>query len=264
MTLADFPLAEIWINANQKVVLLATDAAHSVLCVQKSDSNEHYMYSVYGHEFIPLPSLTALRYKGEYIDRFSLFYPLGNGYRMYHSQLMRLGSPDSLSPFDQGGINCYSYCAGDPVNKSDRSGHAPTPHLGLGNITLALANKKISSNIGRFLPVKQQATFNKLAKQAQTIVTRRANEIANKTLTLENLLEYDISQAPDILKEALKTRKNDLLLSTINETVTIQQNFYGNSPSLENGRRGAMIYRPNRGSDSSSSNRAIRDDQHDS
>lgn len=35
-------------------------------------------------------------------------------------------SPDSQSPFGAGGLNCYAYCAGDPVNFSDPSGHMPT------------------------------------------------------------------------------------------------------------------------------------------
>ncbi|WP_147458691.1 RHS repeat-associated core domain-containing protein, partial [Pseudomonas savastanoi] len=37
--------------------------------------------------------------------------------------LMRFNSPDSLSPFGKGGMNAYAYCAGDPVNRSDPTGH---------------------------------------------------------------------------------------------------------------------------------------------
>lgn len=48
---------------------------------------------------------------------------LGNGYRVYNPVLMRFHSPDSLSPFGEGGINAYAYCAGDPVNAVDPSGH---------------------------------------------------------------------------------------------------------------------------------------------
>jgi hypothetical protein len=36
---------------------------------------------------------------------------------------MRFNSPDSWSPFGEGGINSYTYCLGDPVNGTDRSGH---------------------------------------------------------------------------------------------------------------------------------------------
>ncbi|RMV11327.1 hypothetical protein ALP17_02676, partial [Pseudomonas savastanoi] len=48
---------------------------------------------------------------------------MGNGYRAYNPVLMRFNSPDSLSPFGKGGMNAYAYCAGDPVNRSDPTGH---------------------------------------------------------------------------------------------------------------------------------------------
>jgi hypothetical protein len=38
---------------------------------------------------------------------------------------MRFNSPDSLSPFGEGGMNAYAYCSGDPVNREDRTGHIP-------------------------------------------------------------------------------------------------------------------------------------------
>ncbi|ANN67447.1 hypothetical protein BAU06_15085 [Bordetella bronchialis] len=36
---------------------------------------------------------------------------------------MRFNAEDDFSPFGLGGINAYTYCAGDPVNHSDPSGH---------------------------------------------------------------------------------------------------------------------------------------------
>jgi len=57
------------------------------------------------------------------IDPVSGCYHPGNGYRAYHPRLMRFNAPDGWSPFDAGGINSYSYCAGDPINRSDPSGH---------------------------------------------------------------------------------------------------------------------------------------------
>lgn len=63
-------------------------------------------------------------FNSELADPLTGHYLLGHGYRVYNPVLMRFNSPDSLSPFAEGGINTYAYCAGDPVNHSDRSGHA--------------------------------------------------------------------------------------------------------------------------------------------
>ncbi|UWS33255.1 RHS repeat domain-containing protein [Erwinia pyrifoliae] len=62
-------------------------------------------------------------FNGERSDPISGSYPLGNGYRAYNPVLMRFNCPDSLSPFGAGGINPYAYCAGDPINHTDPSGH---------------------------------------------------------------------------------------------------------------------------------------------
>ncbi|MCY1190730.1 hypothetical protein D9M71_225120 [compost metagenome] len=37
---------------------------------------------------------------------------------------MRFQAQDSFSPFGVGGLNGYAYCAGDPVNRVDPSGHS--------------------------------------------------------------------------------------------------------------------------------------------
>ncbi|RMN89816.1 hypothetical protein ALQ51_04245 [Pseudomonas cannabina] len=62
-------------------------------------------------------------FNGELIDSVTGHYLLGNGYRAYNPILMRFNSPDSLSPFGKGGLNAYAYCAGDPINRSDPTGH---------------------------------------------------------------------------------------------------------------------------------------------
>lgn len=60
---------------------------------------------------------------GERLDPVGGHYQLGNGYRAYSPPLMRFTSPDSISPFGDGGINSYTYCDGDPMNNADPSGH---------------------------------------------------------------------------------------------------------------------------------------------
>lgn len=65
----------------------------------------------------------AQRFAGALIDTVTFGYLLGNGYRMYLPSLIRFGAPDSLSPFEAGGLNAYAYCGGNPVNRVDPSGH---------------------------------------------------------------------------------------------------------------------------------------------
>jgi len=97
--------------------LLGTDQQRSVL-----NTAEHHQvaYTPYGtrHPVLDLPG-----FNGEQPDPVTGHYLLGNGYRAFNPVLMRFNSPDSLSPFGEGGINAYAYCAGDPVNRVDPTGH---------------------------------------------------------------------------------------------------------------------------------------------
>ncbi|WP_231656213.1 RHS repeat-associated core domain-containing protein [Pseudomonas californiensis] len=81
------------------------------------------VYTPYGHRHTSAPGLDLIGFNGEPLDPITGHYLLGNGYRAYNPVLKRFNSPDSLSPFGKGGLNAYSYCVGDPVNRSDPSGH---------------------------------------------------------------------------------------------------------------------------------------------
>lgn len=94
-------------------------------------------YTVYGHG--NLATEPCLRFGGQLRELISGYYLLGNGYRAYNPVLMRFNSPDSYSPFGAGGGNCYMYCSGDPVSRSD-----PTGHMDGVPISISRASKNTS------------------------------------------------------------------------------------------------------------------------
>lgn len=89
----------------------------AISTVQKVD----IAYSPYGHRQNPGP---LPGFNGQDADPLTGHYLLGNGYRAYNPVLGRFNSPDSLSPFGDGGLNAYAWCHGNPINRSDPSGHA--------------------------------------------------------------------------------------------------------------------------------------------
>lgn len=118
--------------------LLVTNRAQSVMKFL-SDRAEMSGYDAFGYTGSVIPPANA--FNGEYLDRDTGCYMLGNGYRAYSPCLRRFLSPDSLSPFGQGGINVYAYCNGDPVNKTDPTGHFP------GIAKLPKINSKINNEL---------------------------------------------------------------------------------------------------------------------
>lgn len=105
--------------------LLATDLQRSVLYALHGKPSLGLAYTPYGHRPLSNDLLSLLGFNGEQPDPITAHYHLGNGYRQFNPVLMRFNNPDSLSPFGDGGLNAYAYCAGDPRNQSDPTGHAP-------------------------------------------------------------------------------------------------------------------------------------------
>ncbi|WP_024961243.1 RHS repeat-associated core domain-containing protein [Pseudomonas syringae] len=105
-------------NNQRDGALLATDQQHSATAAQGLE----FAYTPYGHRH-PSGSASLPGFTGQRVDPVTGHYLLGNGYRAFNPVLMRFNSPDSLSPFGEGGVNAYGYCGGDPVNRVDPSGH---------------------------------------------------------------------------------------------------------------------------------------------
>lgn len=97
---------------------------------------ETCVYGAYG-EAIATVSKRRAGYAGCIVESCIGWYILGR--RIYSPLLRRFLSPDSLSPFNAGGVNRYAYCGGDPMGRVDPRGQSWVTWFikTLGEITLA-------------------------------------------------------------------------------------------------------------------------------
>lgn len=98
------------------VFLSAVDQQSSVLKARGARC-----YSAYGYDVLASRE-SLIGFNGEHRDGASGCDLLGQGLRAFSPILMRFCSPDTLSPFAEGGLNTYAYCEGDPVNFADPEG----------------------------------------------------------------------------------------------------------------------------------------------
>lgn len=123
------------LRENALLALPGTDSQRSIAVTTCGGANLR-RYSYTGHGFHPAPEW--LGFCGEASGPIAGYYLLGNGYRAYNPVSMHFHSPDSYSPFEAGGLNPYAYCKGDPINRSDPTGHFDW--LQIGSIGFALIN----------------------------------------------------------------------------------------------------------------------------
>lgn len=107
-------------GVRQVTTLLGCDAQGSVR-LEADNALRTRSYSAHGAEAANDDN-SPFGYAGERRDTLTGWY-MPEGYRPYDPIIMAFLSPDSDSPFGQGGLNAYAYCAGDPVNRIDPSGH---------------------------------------------------------------------------------------------------------------------------------------------
>lgn len=132
----ELALAETQPHQRNHSKLLAIDFQGSVVHAQNGKLAQAITYNAYGHDSAAKEAVSLLRFNGEYPEPNTHNYLLGNGYRAYSAVMMRFQGPDNQSPFDEGGLNAYAYCNGDPINLADPSGHNPLSSFfkGIGNI----------------------------------------------------------------------------------------------------------------------------------
>ncbi|ATP47482.1 hypothetical protein CR511_26880 [Pseudomonas putida] len=85
-----------------------------------------FSYSAYGYDLSVAGPFKPLGFNAQFRAMRGI-YLLGNGYRAFNTMLMRFHTPDNFSPFHVGGVNAYVYCAADPINHTDPSGHMLKP-----------------------------------------------------------------------------------------------------------------------------------------
>ncbi len=111
--------------------ILAVNSSNTVMTERGKTRMEQFPYTPYGRRPSQSELNNPLAFNGEQLNSATGCYFLGNGYRAYSPTLARFASPDNLSPFNNGGLNAYVYCAGDPINNTDPTGHFGLPSRAL-------------------------------------------------------------------------------------------------------------------------------------
>ena len=178
-------------------MLMATQNDRSVLAGVEASNCIAFAYSPFGHR-VNNPLNSLLGFNGERPDPVTGHYLLGNGYRAFNPILMRFNSPDSLSPFGDGGLNCYAYCLGDPVNKVDPTGHSSlyrmlslaSEYIGRGvktqfyknhtKITDGVITFELTTRKGRKLMVWGHGAPGLIGNENETFDARQLNKLLEK------------------------------------------------------------------------------------
>jgi RHS repeat-associated protein len=147
--------------------LLVTDMQRSVLNSRQANAQRTIAYSPYGYRTHESGLSSLLGFNGQGLDPMTGHYLLGNGYRAFNPVLMRFNSSDSMSPFGKGGLNAYGYCQGNPISRSDPTGHFFTA---VGDFLSVVKAKYLSLKTGAsYKPVQR---FTRVSESAAVFVDK--------------------------------------------------------------------------------------------
>jgi RHS repeat-associated protein len=181
-------LAERQEGADPKYLMLASDHKNSVLCEMSQAGRKGIAYTAYGEAMVS----GSLGYNGEARESQTGRYLLGNGYRAYNPVLMRFHSPDSLSPFEEGGLNSYMYCEGNPVDFVDPSGNRSF---------FAWLRDKLLSKSPKPIPKSAPKPTSKSAPNTATLVSSPAKSSKHESKpTFDNRGFNELPKWPTIWK----------------------------------------------------------------
>ena len=248
-----------WLLAQQQqqgvehaTTLLAIDQQRSVLNTLKANHQaQPIAYAPYGHRQATNGWMSLMGFNGERPDPLTGHYLLGNGYRAFNPVLMRFNSPDSLSPFGKGGLNSYAYCAGDPVNFSDPTGHFNPIKI------MAITATSITTQVADFAPavhyirpgISTGRAINAIKQMDELIYASshipyqntayindlkiaRDNSLNLKKITIKNLQKnsYPITELPLTPELKAAASKNDPSAARHTLLEYIDINKYGATP----------------------------------
>lgn len=111
-------------GAEESRSIMAVDNSNTVMSELRDSGKAQFAYTPYGHRTVQGESNNPLAFNGEILDTPTDCYLLGS-YRLASPGSYRFYSDDDQSPFGKGGLNSKAYCAGDPVNNVDPTGHFP-------------------------------------------------------------------------------------------------------------------------------------------
>jgi RHS repeat-associated protein len=160
--------------SRQRTVLLAADLKNSVLAELDAGNPNRIAYSPYGQQSAQRGVMTRLGFNGELCEVKPEWYLLGNGYRAYNPRLMRFHSPDSLSPFGEGGLNAYGYCEGEPVMNSDPTGQS----IWVTSRALQLFTGRVTNIVTKVADTTASVTKNAV-KSTASLVSSRMTEVSD-------------------------------------------------------------------------------------
>lgn len=144
--------------------LLTVDSHQSVLGVRTLQQCGAIAYSPFGHSPFNVCAGSP-GYTGQWREPVTHHYLPGNGLRLFNAVLGRFHSPDTWSPFGQGGANAYAYCAGDPINNNDPSGH-------IGTVFRAFVRPRLLRSVS-VVPNTLRALPARLSREAVLTARRR-------------------------------------------------------------------------------------------
>ena len=166
--------------------MLLGDHKNTLLSEASNGVVNQVAHTAYGHASAQQPISTQLHYNGQFSEPQTGWQLLGNGYRAYNPRLMKFLSPDSLSPFGEGGVNRYAYCEGEPVLSADPDGHSV-----FGNIlrmfrptTIQAENAKVPNIFlqkpgSKTGPASVRPIQHKDVERLKTVVRGRESELNN-------------------------------------------------------------------------------------